>query len=345
MVDQEIALSIPAERKLHEWWSKCTPVETADALDIAGSMLTLMKGTLRNEPARPLTTRRVAGEEAPAEYIHAVADVISLLAQTLPCEIIEQRAGRFFLTTAVAERRVLVAIRNDASLRSKTDIDGFFRDIFTEEEEVDGALFVSLKARLPNVTETCQVKRVETRTSRAVPTVLLASCSRAALQLAVCCLFEIMDGTRVAKPTEQLEKEHEALKRTLPKLCQQLDADQARVEVRVGMLQSLLDEARAEQHEHRQTAYALHQMRSAVRWLAVPVQDETANLDAAIEVYKHLSKDGAPRTSRMTLTQRETIKNAGGMRTVAAAVARRGSHQNGVDGKVGTTVEDATPVV
>lgn len=344
MQQQEVALSIPVGRVLHEWWSKCTAVQTADALDIAGSMLTLMKGTERIEPARLLPARGVTQEEAPAAYLHEAADVISLLADTLPCEIIEQRRGHYFLTTAGERRRVLLIIRNDANLRWKTDIDKFFKRIFAEEDDVHGALFISLRARLPNVTEACQVKTVETRSSKAVPTVLLASSCRAALQLAMCSLFEIMDGTRVARPMDELEKEHEALKRALPKLCQQLDADQTRLQVRVGMLQSLLDEALVEQDEHRHTAYALHQMRSAVRWLAAPVQDETANLDAAVEVYKHLSKDGHPRTSRMTMTQREAIKNGGGMRAVAAAAARREAHQNAAL-VVGESVDHATTVV
>ena len=321
---QEVRLHIPAERRLHSWWRGCTPAQTAEALELAAGICAAMNtiATSSDTQATPLDREVKEDRRPPRESATAptdVTDVVALLADTVPCEIAAER-NHYILTTAEDGRRVFFMVHEDENLRSK-DIECFCKEIFGSQD-LDGAMYISANTRIPNASGSCQVKYIETKTSKVVPTILLGSSCRAAVQLAICSLVKMMEGTRAPMP--RMEKEYEALKRTLPNLCQQLDAREAPLEARIVMLQSLLNEAYLERDEDRDIAYAQQKLRATVPWLTSSRQDQKPDLDAAIEVYDLLAKDGSsPRTSNMTAMQRQTIKNAGGIRAVAAAVARR----------------------
>lgn len=345
---QSIVLNIPSGRSLHEWWHVCTPTQVAEALDIAGSMMSLLRvSELSRTTSEPPRTAAATSERARSGGCATLEDVNDVIANVVPCESVECAEGEISLRTS-NDRRILVVVKDAETLRSKTDVDAFYKGIYeTRDDEIDGAMFISLRARIPNVPESCSVTKAQTKAGKLVPAIFLCCPPRTAIQVATRSLLALLAMQQPAREAEEnadVEREYRAIRQTLPKLCAHLYTSETKLEERIDMLQTLLDDALAERSTLRDTCFALHRLKGNVPWVAADApQDDVATMDAAIAVLKALSNETASvKTSRMTQSQRQLIKSAGGIKKVTAALARR-EHQNGGGASQGK--DDASPVM
>ena len=144
---QQVTLRIPKDHQLHSWWHDCDEFQTAHALNVAGSIMSLTCLKERKESVPVNSNSVIVGGASTAETPTtplSAKDITCLLSSTVACEIVENKQY-LLMTLAEACQRVLIVIKHAEILRSKPDVDEFHKLIYSGAENADAALFVSLK--------------------------------------------------------------------------------------------------------------------------------------------------------------------------------------------------------
>lgn len=267
----------------------------------------------------------------------AESEVEQLIVDTLACEVEDtsRNTGQGDrLVTTPEGLKLMVEVKNAERLHSKHDTEKFKRDVFDgiETQRINAAILLSLKsASIPNVGGACSIQFMQGKMGR-VPVVMLASNSRTTIQLAMHAIKEMQTiaeremaacgGDSIPFRLETLEKEREALMKTLPSLISFVHECDVSCDARVEMLQRLLHDAESERSRQKEMSYHLLRLQQSVPWLAA---GDGVDEDVAVGIVRRFfeRKGKYPKTSEMTQPQRTAIKNAGGLTHVIQLAKRK----------------------
>jgi hypothetical protein len=202
-------------------------------------------------------------------------------------------------------------------------VDAFRKDVYTQRDQLHGAVLVVLHGRVPHVVGACRMDAIRLHT-RDIPLAFVTSPTPSTVQFALDAVLHA--GQRTPRDSDVSDtlttREHAALKLHFPRLDETMRARGASLDARVEALRDALAEAVQERDEHRSALYELHKLQTAVPCLAT--EDDATRLEIALDVYRTVQAAGeTPRTSAMTTVQREAIRQAGGLKRVAKAAALR----------------------
>ena len=256
--------------------------------------------------------------------ITTAEDVRSCVSKTIACEWEDTTTpGEYIMEHE--DKKFLIAITNASRLRTNPDLDDFRKRTFVKAKagEIDGGLFLSLNSKLPNIPTACDFSCMQIR-SKAIPLLIIATNSLSGIQIALRCLLKF--ETEQPREKSELEKQINVLQQTLPKILGQKYSWETRIESRIELLTTLLNDALQEREEQQAYMFTVHKLRQQMPWLAEELQDDEAVLEQAIKIIRQFEKNQeTPKTSRMTQAQRQVIKDAGGMKLVTDAARRRAS--------------------
>lgn len=277
---------------------------------------------LKQRNAVPTLTAQQMGRVAEEEVEQIIAD-------TLVCEITntshtEGQGDR--LVTTPGGLRLLQETKAVEKLHSKHDIEKFNKDVYegVQSNRINAAILISLKTTsIPNNGPgPCSVTLVNNSKGPRTPVVLLSSSSKTSIQLAIHSIaqlqriaakeFEARGKTPVNEEMETYEREQGILQQHLPELCRYIHQTECGIETRIEMLETLLHAARSERSEQRDVHFMILKLQQQIPWLQKTDMSE-AELAQDIVLRFYDKNEKWPKTSQLTVAQRQAVKNAGGM--------------------------------
>lgn len=266
----------------------------------------------------------------------AEREIEELLVQTIACEIedVSREGGKGDrIVSTPCGMRLLLEVKNVERLHSKNDMEKFRRDIYNNAQDhtINAALLVSLKSNsIPNVSGLCSVEFMSMQDAK-VPIVMIASNSRAAIQLAVHGVQQLRNVSeketlaRSREPVDmdEIEAHRVEVQNVLPMVCRLVHINDTVIETRIELLKRLMDDATSERTRNKDALYQIRKMYDRVPWLGC--LEETSSLELAMDIVldMHGKKGEYPKTSDMTAPQRAIIRNAGGMKNVVDCAKKR----------------------
>lgn len=327
----DVILRIPKNRALHTWWTTCTEEERSDALDLAATWMVTQRrsGAARCEDGGRCTVAAPSCGEVPlAERLIDAQELEALVSNTVPCELdgTDQTDEHIMV---VGDKRVLIAVKDMACLRTKPHIEEFRKRVYTKgcAKEIEAALLLSMRSRLPNVPGCCHISHI--RAEETIPVLMISTRSRCSIQVAIHAMLELISSRSLVSSSseEHLTKEADALRRFLDPLLAQIRVRETAIQTRIEMLQTMLDAALSERQQHRDNMFNLYKLSEIVPWVSNDAHDEETTMNHAMDIVNQaLKHDDAPKTSKMSQAQRQVIKSAGGIKAVTEALRKR-SHQ------------------
>lgn len=282
-----------------------------------------------------------------AQQMGSVAeqDVECIIADCILCEIenvsrIEGRGDRHITTPNGFQ--CLQETKAVERLHSKNDIDKFKRDVHDGivNHRINAALLISLKSQtIPNHGPGPCCIWFENGPQGRVPVIMLASNHKISIQIAVQTLVWLQEmaqkeyqarGSSTSAESDAMEREQALLKEQLPKLIESVQQMEVDLEARIDMLKTLMEAAERERSQQSDVRFLVLKLQQQIPWLTSN-QDSCKHLAERILQEFHEQKGKYPVTSQLTLSQRNAIKNAGGMKTVLEALKKRKRDEKAIE--------------
>lgn len=317
--------------KCDKWWENEEPDLIASVIDAAGNMLDAARAQMQDD--RPLTGeefRRFMNTKLPE--LQGAPGVRLVITETIACEIEEDNMDDCIVKTATG-LKLFVRVCHSKKLTYKTHVEGYKRTLhqLIRDTRANCGMFVSLATvSVPNSGPgACGIEcMTDTDSQLRIPVIFVATDSRSTLQVAIksvlnlqimCAKEAIARGAKLnASDADSLRNELLAFQRATQPLA--TFVSESSVDTRIEMLQRLLNDATLEKSRRTELLYVLSRLRTQVDWNMdlQDSEDREDKMNSAVQMVNEMydRRHEIPKTSEMNPSQRQLIKQAGGLKAV-----------------------------